>query len=444
MNPRYKGISKRRYNLTLVGALAALMVFAAATLLATAGVASADPPTGSISGVVSQAATDTPVVGAVVFVNDSQTGAAQGNTSTGADGSYTVSGLATGTYRVHVNATAQGYPLRYYDGASDAESATLVSVVNGIDTSSIDFTLPSGGSISGVVLLASTDTPVANADVWAVGYDGGGGNGTRTTADGTYTITGLAPGDYRVQAQGEGLVQEFYNGTTDWDQANAVTVTAGATTPNIDFSLGVGGSVSGIVYEPDGVTPVQDAVVMAQLYNASWPQFGPMSETETKPDGTYTITGLAPGTYLVAADAEDQGLALEFYGDTFDPQTATSVTVTSGSDTGGIDFTLELGGSVSGTVYQADGTTPVPGMAVVAVESSTGVMLGFTMSGPDGTYTLNGLHAGQYLVQAMDFKGMGYASEFYDNVSNPESATAVTVVVSGDTPGIDFTLDAAQ
>ncbi len=69
------------------------------------------------------------------------------------------------------------------------------------------------------------------------------------------------------------------------------------------------------------------------------------------------------------------------------------------------------------------------------------VMLGFTMSGPGGTYTLNGLHAGQYLVQAMDFEGLGYASEFYDNASTPESATAVTVVVSGDTPGIDFTLD---
>ena len=69
--------------------------------------------------------------------------------------------------------------------------------------------------------------------------------------------------------------------------------------------------------------------------------------------------------------------------------------------------------------------------------------MGFGFSGADGTYTTNGLPAGDYIVLTIDDEGLGFATEYYLNAVDSGSATAVTVVVGVDTPNIDFTLDPA-
>ena len=48
----------------------------------------------------------------------------------------------------------------------------------------------------------------------------------------------------QVHSSGQGLVQEFYNNTADWEQATRVTVSSGQTTSSIDFSLSGGGAIS--------------------------------------------------------------------------------------------------------------------------------------------------------------------------------------------------------
>ena len=196
------------------------------------------------------------------------------------------------------------------------------------------------------------------------------------------------------------------------------------------------------MYQADGTTPIGGAFVIAQSFSATWPEFGPSREATTNSDGTYTIIGLAPGDHRVVAIADEAGFALEMYPGGIDPLAAGKVTVTSGGDTGGIDFTLVPGGSISGRIYQDDGTAPIKGMAVVALHQPSGTLLGFGMSGPDGSYSIEGLHAAEYLVRSMDFVGLGYAQEYFDNVADPGSATKVTVVATEDTPNIDFTLAA--
>ena len=192
----------------------------------------------------------------------------------------------------------------------------------GVTTPDIDFSLELGGSISGTVYEADGVTPVGNADVWADTYDCcGGGEGTRTAPDGTFTITGLAPGDYRVVAHGEGYARGFYHETSDFDLANRVTATAGTDTSGIDFTLAVGATISGTVYEADGVTPVSNPDVWADTYDCC----GGGEGTRTAPDGTFTITGLAPGDYRVAARTE--GYTREFYDDTTDWGLAARVSV---------------------------------------------------------------------------------------------------------------------
>ena len=81
---------------------------------------------------------------------------------------------------------------------------------------------------------------------------------------GAFIISGLAPGDYRVgvfvDTAGSALAGEYYN-DSDWDGADPVSVTAGATTPNIDFGLDAGGSISGTVTRESDGTPIAGADV---------------------------------------------------------------------------------------------------------------------------------------------------------------------------------------
>ena len=395
---------------------------------------------GSISGTVYESDGTTPVANADVWA-DSYSCCGGGNgTRSGADGTYTVSGLAPGDYRVQAQAEAQGLTREFYDETGDWSIATPVTVAGGATQAGIDFTLGAGGSISGTVYESDGTTPVANADVWADTYACcGGGNGTRSGADGTYTITGLAPGDYRVQAraEAEGLTHEFYDDTGDWNLATPVSVTAGATQAEIDFTLAAGGSIAGTVYEADGTTPIAGANVRAESYVCC----GGGDGIRTAADGTYTLTGLAPGDYRVRARAGARGFSREFYNETSEWDLAAAVAVTAGTTTSEVDFTLAAGGSISGTVYETDGTTPVANAdvwadAYVCCGGGNG-----TRSGADGTYTIRGLVAGEYRVQARG-ESQGLAGEFYDDTSDWNLAASVAVTAGATQAGIDFTLAA--
>ena len=138
---------------------------------------------------------------------------------------------------------------------------------------------------------------MAGAEVWANTYICcAGGNGT-TTADGSFTIPRLAPGDFRVyvRPQEEGLVGEFYASTTDWSEAERVTVVAGVDTPGTDFTLAGGGAIEGAVYETDGVTPIANVFVHASKYNTGAYANGDTTDA----DGTYRIPGVSAGVYRV-------------------------------------------------------------------------------------------------------------------------------------------------
>lgn len=124
-------------------------------------------------------------------------------------------------------------------------------------------------------------------------------------------------------------VGEFYNDT----QAvlSAVKVGAGAT--NIDAQLAIGGSISGKVYGPDGVTPVKDIEVE---YRVGSP-FQPWAFTEA--DGSYILRGAPAASALVAAIPD-------YYNTTYGghyTEVRRNLTVTSGGLASGID--LVLGGT---------------------------------------------------------------------------------------------------
>lgn len=203
--------------------------------------------------------------------------------------------------------------------------------------------------------------------------------GAETNFWGFYTIVGVPSGEYRVWASGEGWAQEFYNNTFDYNLAERVLVDPGETTPDIDFSLAQGGSISGTVYDAGGNPLVNIAVDIEQG------GFG----TCTDEAGNYTMEGVPIGSYIVVAGRD-------FCGPHNYHETSATVELTDAEpDIGGVDFYLDRSRSISGTVTDGINGEPIAGIAVDIEEGGYGAC-----TDDSGYYTLEGLPLGAYNVVA--------------------------------------------
>ena len=85
-----------------------------------------------------------PVNGAAVSANSNS---GWGNTTTDADGRYTVGDLGAGDYRIEVRAPAGiNLATEYYNNATSYDTATPVTVTAGANTAGIDVQLAVGGT----------------------------------------------------------------------------------------------------------------------------------------------------------------------------------------------------------------------------------------------------------------------------------------------------------
>jgi hypothetical protein len=126
-------------------------------------------------------------------------------------------------------------------------------------------------------------------------------------------------------------------------------------------------------------------------------------------------------------------LWLLLLGDHYDQSRADPVQVTALGETSGIDFYLAQAGSISGHVYEGDGTTPIAGASVYAFPT-TGDHLGVgANSQPDASYTIQGLPSRDYKVQVT---ASGHVSQFYSHAADEASATEVIVNAPNDTPAL--------
>jgi len=183
-------------------------------------------------------------------------------------------------------------------------------------------------------------------------------------------------------------------------------------------------SISGTVTDGSG-TPIVGAMVSAFRADSILPAYD-----DTGADGRYSISLTWPGDYLVMAQAS--GFVPEYYNNVYDQNLATEVTVTFSGRTG-IDFTLGPAGSISGVVENEAGDP----LHYAKVKAQGDDFTTYDYTGADGTYEVNGLTPGSYVVWA---QASGYITEYYNNVSDSSSATPVAVAALTDTPNVDFTL----
>lgn len=232
----------------------------------------------------------------------------------GTTGEYLFDDIDTGTYRVEVQVydTSIRHSNEYYDGASDLESATDIIVNDGDSITGIDFELDLLGSIAGTVTNEG-NAPIAELPV-VVYTDNGGGywyeyDTFTTQSDGTYLVTGLQNGTYRIRfgdiideygnyygyTEPE-YAHEFYDNAQDVESATDITVASNAPVTEIDAQLVQLASISGTVTDPDGNPVVEMSVSLHRLTEyGDWTSFRSSTTDQT---GSYTIVGLTASTIV--------------------------------------------------------------------------------------------------------------------------------------------------
>ncbi len=287
--------------------------------------------TASVSGTVF-AADGTPLAGAQVNVSPASglTTAAPFNlidfsgysrfVTTATDGTYRITGLAPTGFTVgfqppspSTGAPPIPNPLigeRYLD-VHGPGPATVVNVVEGAETGSIDATLDIGATISGRV---TDPNGVGVADVFVFDTAGAGFGGASTAADGTYTIIGLSPEQSTIRAfppQGSPLFASYFGGTT-LETATNLTIGLGGAVTGIDIQLQAAGTVGVGVQRSNGTVSsggmyacISPGVPAAQPPTTSAFGFGPLigcssggtveslvhGDVVTMPVGTYNAVG---------------------------------------------------------------------------------------------------------------------------------------------------------
>lgn len=321
--------------------------------------------------------------------------------------------------------------LRALLAATALLSSTLV-LAGGFFTSAHADTTP--GSISGTV-TNTTGGALVNICVYAAPPHGGGnaGGSAKTDSSGKYTISNVPVGSYSIQfvdCNGGDYVQQWYNDKTDPLSADTVSVTAGAALSGIDAHLTLGGSISGTIRNSGG-TALTGICAGALQGNAS-------SGASSDSAGRYTIHGVMPGPTVVDFnDCSGGNYIQQWYKGVATRANATSFTVTSGVNTGGIDASMALGGEIDGTLTDTS-NAPAANVCVAAhVDAMT--WSGMAVSGPDGSYAVHALPAGTYRVEFGESCGPNHQfyPQWYLNQSSFNSATPVNVTSGAATHGIN-------
>jgi hypothetical protein len=204
-------------------------------------------------------------------------------------------------------------------------------------------------------------------------------------------------------------------------------------------SLPCNGGLSGSVIASDTAAPLEAVTVTAYLAGSDFTK-----STDTDAAGQYAITGLPVGQYRVRFDPTggDQAIYVsEYFNNQLGLTTATSVAVSMGAITPGINAALDVGGTISGSVTGADTSAPLSDV-VVDIYTSAGDVVGEALTDASGAYTTDALRSGSYTVEFLPpDTGPPYIEEFFNNAPNMAAAAPVSVTAPGDTPSINAALD---
>ena len=294
---------------------------------------------GTLLGAVRSDDSGEPIPGAWAITLNGAT-AAPGVGTVTEDGKYRIGGLVPGDHYLAFIDPSGRHRAEFHDDAPSINLARRVAVTAAAETE-VDASLlgrvpPTGGAeLWGNVTDSVSDQPLAG--VWAVALraaDYSYAAAVATDAGGDYRLD-LDPGGYKVEfVDPSGLHEmEWFDDLRYWEIADADDVSlpdkvAAALTPTT-------GSLHGTLTDEVTAAPLEGVWVVAIAAN------GVAGGAITAADGTYTVTGLAPGTYRATFADPVAGHVQEYWVDSADYDGATPFNVTAGA-TVTVDAALHL------------------------------------------------------------------------------------------------------
>lgn len=301
----------------------------------TTGINAALTPGGSITGLVTSAATRAPVGGICVVAQNVAQEDDFGFDITTRQGRYVIRGLNSGRYEIEF------FPC--FGSLAGQVRSSLVTVAAPRQTGGINAALGAGGSIQGHVTARSPATPGQGLCVDAFGVTGGFANSAITDASGSFSIPNLPAGRYVVYvgdpACPDGpynVVPQWYPGKRSRAGATPVTVAGGMVTSGIDANLALDGSITGAVTGPGGA-PLTGVCVSAVALGR-----GAAPVVAVTAGGGYRLGDLTPGRYRVefSSGCGAAGYATQWWKNASSAATATIITVTADATVTGISAAL--------------------------------------------------------------------------------------------------------
>jgi hypothetical protein len=253
--------------------------------------------------------------------------------TTDALGHYEIAGLPNSQVYLGAYEDSPSYALSVYGCSPDPcafANATPLLAAAGTTLDNIDMSLFPDWVITGHVSVRSngqpgTGQPVVGATVNAFGdlFIGPGIFASTTTdANGDYALVGVPINSFvevsNASVGGVSLISQDYNnrncdhGWCATASADLLTRNPYNVTPDIDFQLDAGATLSGLITNAaDGSA----AVAMVEFYSA---EAGSTAYAYSHADGSYTSPALTPGTYYIYALRSDAAYPIvsdcEIYG----------------------------------------------------------------------------------------------------------------------------------
>ncbi|MBK8347126.1 MAG: carboxypeptidase regulatory-like domain-containing protein [Saprospiraceae bacterium] len=398
-----------------------------------------------------------------IQLKDAITGTVVATTTTDASGNYQFLNVAPGNYNVVETQPANYLSVSDVDATPDPDGndgttpndIIPVTLAAGENDNDNNFVEEQPGSISGTVTADTNndnigDTPLANVTLQLKDAVTGAVIATTTTnAQGQYSFTNVAPGNYTIMETDPAGYQDVSDVDTTPDPDGndgatpndmiPVTVTAGEADNNNDFVeeqlANIRGNVKADTNNDDtgdlaigNVTiELKDAVTGAVV-----------ATTTTDASGNYQFLNVAPGNYNVVETQPAGYTSVSDVDATPDPDgndgttpnNAITVVLTAGENDNDNNFVEEQPASISGTVT-ADtnndniGDTPLANVTLQLKDAVTGAVIATTTTNAQGQYTFSNVAPGNYTIMETDPAGYQDVSDV-DTTPDPDGNDGAT------------------